>query len=146
MTPTASAALVATAPQHGSDDTGVITFADGLLGFPECRSFLLCSSSSEGVYWLQSTQFEPLAFLLVDPFRFFDGYSVELSDVDVARLQPAQPSDIAILTTVTLNASGATANLQGPLALNLATGKARQVIAAETGHGVRAPLELPPIF
>jgi flagellar assembly factor FliW len=145
MTPTPSAALAATAPQHATRDD-VITFPDGLLGFPECRSFLLCPGGSDGVFWLQSTEFEPLAFLLVDPFHFFDGYAVELSDVDVARLHPAAPSDIAILATVTLNGASATANLQGPIAINVATSRARQVIAADTGYGVRVPLELPATF
>lgn len=147
MTPMASAALATAAPDHGpARDNELLTFPDGLLGFPECRSFMLCGGGSEGVFWLQSTEFEPLAFLLIDPFRFFDGYSVELSDVDVARLQPAAPADIAILATVTLNATGATANLQGPLAINVASGCARQVIAADTGYGVREAVELPPIF
>ena len=46
----------------------LITFPTGLLGFPACREFVLIPSEREGLYWLQSAEPSPLAFLLVDPF------------------------------------------------------------------------------
>ena len=121
----------------------MINFPDGLLGFPDCHSFVLSATSHDGLFWLQSTEYEPLAFLLVDPFRHFESYCVELSDIEVARLHADRPADVAILATVTLGRDGATANLQGPIALNIARGCARQVIIGDPKFGVRMPLELP---
>ena len=56
------------------------TFADGLLGFPEAREFVLVPAEREGFFWLQSLDFGALAFLLVDPFPFVDEFFVDLAE------------------------------------------------------------------
>lgn len=122
--------------------TGDLIFDDGLLGFPQCRSFRLLATEHDGLYWLESTDCPPLAFLLADPFLFFDGYSLDLSSFDLRALGPATTSDIAVLVTVTLNPDTPTANLRGPIAVNLATGRARQIIVSNSDYGVRQPIEL----
>ena len=56
----------------------VLEFANGLFGFPEARGFALLPAEREGFFWLQSQEFEALTFLLIDPFAFVEGYSVDL--------------------------------------------------------------------
>ena len=68
------------------DSTSVLTFPRGLLGFPECRSFVLLPSERADVYWLQSIDYSSLAFLMVDPFIFFEGYTLDLAATDAAAL------------------------------------------------------------
>src|SRR5690606_3701084 len=114
-----------------STDLATLTFHDGLFGFPECRTFSLDSTTSDGVYWLQSVVHEALGFVLIDPFVFCPDYTVELSELDIARLQPAGASDIAIFVIVTLGATAdapCSLNLQGPIAFNVRSGVARQII------------------
>jgi len=133
-----AAAVMTEAPRAGE-----LLFDDGLLGFPECRSFRLMATERNGLYWLESTDCPPLAFLLADPFLFFDDYAIDLNGFDLAPLQPAAPGDIAILVTVTLNdTTGPTANLRGPIAINVATGRARQIIVGNSDRGVREPIRL----
>ena len=123
-----------------------IVFDHGIYGFPEARSFLLAPTSREGLYWLQSTESEALCFVLADPFVFFRGYAVDLPDIDAAHLRASTPADIAIFVTVTLSETAgraSTANLQGPIAINLHGRRGRQVILNQPGYGVREPLELP---
>jgi len=123
--------------------TGELVFDDGLLGFPQCRSFRLLATEHDGLYWLESTDCPPLAFLLADPFQFYDGYGIDLNDFDLTALRPADPADIAVLVTVTLNGGAEpTANLRGPIAINLATGRGRQVIVNNSEFGVRQPIRL----
>jgi flagellar assembly factor FliW len=120
-------------------------FADGLFGFPECRSFSLFRTGQPGLFWLQSTEHEALTLLLADPFVFSDGYTVELAESDVKRLAATAASDVAILVTVTIAESreqSSTANLQGPLAINVRTGRARQVIVNDPAFAVRHPIDL----
>ena len=120
----------------------VIEFSGGLFGFPEARSFLLLEAEKKGMYWLQSIDHGPLVFLLVDPFPLFSSYSVEIQDADAAELEAASSAEIAILSIVTLPRSSndsPTANLQGPLALNLRTRRGKQLVVAETEFGVRCP-------
>lgn len=112
----------------------MLTFPDGLFGFPECRTFSLARTDSEGAYWLQSLEHDALGFVVVDPFMFFEDFTVDLSDLDIARLQPRSATDIALLVIVTLGESpdhACSVNLQGPLAFNVNSGIARQVIQAD---------------
>jgi flagellar assembly factor FliW len=123
----------------------VITFAEGLLGFDDARRFALLRTEDPGLFWLQSLEHEPLAFLLLDPFRYFDGYTVDLDPVDITELDARGPGEIAILAIVTLPASPdepCTANLAGPIAINLEQGRGRQVILRDTAYSVREPVEL----
>jgi flagellar assembly factor FliW len=123
----------------------LIFFPGGMFGFPECRMFVLVPATRDGLYWLQSTDHGTLAFLLADPFVFFDEFVVELSQADRAELQVAAPGDVVILSIVTLPRSRdhlPTANLQGPLAINLTARRAKQLALADSEFGIRAPLSL----
>lgn len=123
----------------------VIHFDRGLLGFPECRQFVLAPAMRDGVYWLQSMEHGSLTFLVVDPFAFFDDYTVDLPDTEVDALEALHADEIAVLTIVTLPddaAAPCTANLQGPLALHLDRGLARQIVLGDPDVPVRRPIDL----
>lgn len=127
------------------DPDELIHFPGGLLGFPDCRSFLLVPSEREGLYWLQSADHAALVFLLVDPFLAVDGFVVDLSPTELLELQASAESDLAVLAIVTLaspEAGGCTVNLQGPLAINLRAKRARQLAVASSDYGVRYPIDL----
>jgi len=123
----------------------VITFPEGILGFAEAEAFALLRTEAPSFFWLQSLEHEELAFLLIDPFPFFEGYSVELEEADVGALEAASAGDVAVLAIVTLPSEPdepCTANLLGPIAVNLEKGLGRQVIVRDGGYGVRAVLDL----
>jgi flagellar assembly factor FliW len=125
-----------------ADSSSVLTFPKGLLGFPECRSFVLLPSERTHVYWLQSVEYSSLAFLLVDPFVFFEGYTLDLGATD---LQPASPDEVSVLAIVTLpGAHGElpTANLQGPVVIHTRLGEGSQVVLAESRWGIRESFTL----
>lgn len=126
-------------------ETRLLTFPDGLLGFPDTREYVLVPAAPHGSYWLQSAEHSSLIFFLVDPFVHYEEYEVELSGAQVESIGARSQSDVAVLTIVTLPVSEdapATANLQGPLALNLSDGIGRQVILRDRNLGVRRPLRL----
>lgn len=126
-----------------TDADGEFFFDDGLFGFPGCRRFVLRPTARAGFYWLQSLESEALAFVLADPFQLIDGFSVELPDIEVARLRAQHPSDIAVLTVVTLARSEhepSTCNLQAPICLNVRTGRGRQLILNDPAAPIRQPL------
>lgn len=126
-------------------ETRMIHFPEGLLGFPDSRDYVLVPAAHDGAYWLQSAEHASLIFFLVDPFLHYGDYEVELTAAQVDSIGAQSQSDIAILAIVTLPSSDdapATANLQGPLAINVSDGVARQVILRDAGLGVRRPLRL----
>jgi len=124
----------------------ILRFPSGLFGLPDSRSFVLLPAEREGLYWLQSVEHAALAFVLVDPFLAFEGYSLELSPADLAELDGADdPAGIAILAIVTLPRTRdeqPTANLQGPVALNLAARTGKQVAIQDGDFGIRCPFDL----
>jgi flagellar assembly factor FliW len=123
-----------------------IEFAAGLLGFPECRRFALVRAGTDSMYWLQSLDYPTLVFLLVDPFPHFTDYAVEIPVVDAQELGVAEPSDLAMLSIVTLPPPGSgerpTANLQGPVAINLRSRRGKQIVGGDADLGVRRPFDI----
>lgn len=123
----------------------LINFPDGLYGLPECRSFALLNAEREGLYWLQSVDHSALSFLLADPFHFCEGYEVDLGPGDVLLLGAQDATDVAMLAIVTLprtREERPTANLQGPLAINLSARLAKQVAIPDSPFSVREPIDL----
>lgn len=126
------------------ESSTVLTFQKGLLGFPECREFVLLPSEREHVYWLQSVQYASLAFLLVDPFVFFPGYTVDLAATELVR-RPGGPDEITLLAIVTLPRTRderPTANLQGPVVIDLRLGQGQQLVIADSSYGIREAFDL----
>ena len=123
----------------------VFNFPKGVLGFPECRRFALLRGARDGLYWLQSLEYSALSFLLVDPFTIMSTYTVDVEPWQVADLGGGEPADLGVLAIVTLPAQRgelATVNLQGPLALNFKTRRAKQIICTDDAHKVRTPVDL----
>lgn len=124
------------------ETSSILTFPRGLLGFPECRSFVLLPSERTHVYWLQSMDYSSLAFLLVDPFIFFEGYTLDLGATD---LHATSPDEVSVLAIVTLpGAAGElpTANLQGPVVINPTRGEGSQVVLSDSSYGIRESFAL----
>lgn len=127
----------------------IVRFPGGLYGFPECRGFVLLPAARETFFWLQSTDYSTLSFLLVDPFAWFPDYHIDLDDVDLARLGSNDPKHLLVLTIVTMpNAAGepCTANLHAPILFNMKDHHAHQSIRPDDGHSIREPfyLDQPP--
>jgi flagellar assembly factor FliW len=122
----------------------LLTFPEGIFGFPEHRRFALLQAAQGELYWLQSVDDPDLTFLLADPFHYFPGYALDLPPDDAFVIQVTNLSDVVILAIVTLGRGGesATANLQGPVAINPRTHLGRQLVINGPGADVRAPLEL----
>jgi len=125
----------------------LLQFPQGLYGFPECTSWVLVPTKREGLFWLQSAEHSPLAFLLVDPFTHFPGYAVDLSPSDLVRVGTSEPSEIVVLAVVTVGSRDGgppTANLQGPVVLNMRARHGFQLVLSAEGYGVREPFSIEP--
>lgn len=116
------------------DPTSVLEFTDGLLGFEDHKRFVLVSTDDTGAYcWMQSLDNSALAFLAVVPGFFFEDYVPNIPDADVVALGLDESTPTQALCLVTLSDAGITANLLGPIIINLATRQARQAVLTD-GH------------
>lgn len=123
------------------DEASIIQFPDGLVGFEDRHRFALVPADDDGAYsWLHCVDDPALAFLTVVPHFFFDSYEVELGDDDVAALDLTDQADAQTICLVSMHDDGVTANLLGPVVLNVRTQVGRQVVLAEAGWSARTPL------
>lgn len=129
-------------------DEHLFTFIDGIPGFPAFQNAALVEVSAtehfknlegtEGLFYLQSTTDEDLAFMCVDPFWAIENYEV---DFDEKALGIESPSDALVLAIITL-AEGATttANLKAPIVVNTRTRVATQIVLDDPRWTTRSPL------
>ena len=119
-----------------------IHFPDGLLGFPDVREYHLLEGPAEGFLWLIGEGELAPRFLLSDPFVFFEEYCVDLSQDQAARVKAEATSTVAVLAITTPSSDGPwTANLQGPLVINLSESLGAQIVLPGKQPGVRQPFE-----
>lgn len=117
-----------------------IYFPEGLVGCAEWRSFvLLAVSEDEPVQLLQSTEVPEIALLVTDPRLIEPDYVCPLSPADRAALRLADDDEPLLLCTLTLHREPAsiTANLLGPIVVNLREGLGRQIVLADTDYSAR---------
>lgn len=135
-------------------DDEVVTFAEGLPGFPgERRMVLLGGGHLPGMedeaaeldhhtmYWMQDADDPDLAFLCVVPWPIYVDYDF---DADVADLGITDPTELCVLVIVTARREDdmlrLTSNLRAPVIINTASRLARQVILDDTDWPITAPL------
>lgn len=131
------------------DPSQVLTFPEGLIGFPGYREFVVMDFEVKGdsVRWLQSAEEPELGFVTMLPQAAFSGYDPEYCEQDLLPLDVESPDDLIVLSVVTVpkNIRHMTANLQAPLLINPKKRVGKQVIVASTEyttrHNVFAALE-----
>ncbi len=126
------------------DDEQQIFFKEGLLGFENLKNFVLLPVNNSMIFtWLQSTEEGEIAFLLADPFMFFPGYEVELDESIREDLQIDAAKDVVIQAIVTIPEAGVkdmTANLLGPLVINVNDRIGKQTVLTQTNYTTRHKL------
>ena len=111
------------------DETAVVEFPGGLIGFPDHRRYAMVAADDGGLYtWLQSVDEPSLAFLAVVPAPFFPDFAPTIRDEDCMVIGLDDPDDAQLLCLVTVTDVAVTANLLGPIVLNVRTRLARQVV------------------
>lgn len=115
------------------EPTKIITLDEGIIGFPDKRFILLTPQESAPFCWLQSVDNAALAFVVVDPAEFFPDYSFKITPDEKEKLMLGEGEQVVILVIVTPAKEPVliTCNLQGPVVINLAAMKAKQIVLEE---------------
>ena len=138
------------------DDERVMTFPNGLLGFPDHKRFALIQTGEENYFfWLQSIDEPNLAFVVTDPAIFFKGYEVPLRDETRQELQLADAAEtgadaslpeknpeafLQVFVICNKVDEWLTGNLLGPLVVNAQNRLGQQVVLTEKKWTTRQPL------
>src|SRR5262245_55523978 len=125
--------------EYSADD--IITFDDGVIGFPDSTEFLLLNHKPNTPFrWLQSLQDAALAFLVAFPEAIVPGYAPEVDDSVAKELGLSEETPKLLLTTITIppgKPNDMTTNLLGPIIVNGATMRAKQVILSDDAYTVK---------
>jgi flagellar assembly factor FliW len=123
------------------DGDRIITFEEGILGFPEQKRYALIQTSTDPVFfWLQSIEEPALAFVVCDPLAFVPDYQVPIRADDVATLDLENLSDSQVLVIVNRVDGYLTANLMGPLVVGATSRLGKQLVLSDKRFSARRRL------
>ena len=122
-----------------------LNFTQSLLGFPQSTTYAVIEVQDTPYMWLQSVDEPDVAFLATSPFLFFPSYDLELGEEEQQQLDVDDPSQIEVLTLLTVHRSGETpetitANLLGPIIVNIESRQALQLVLENPSYSTRVPL------
>lgn len=116
------------------DDSKIIHFPSGIIGFPEMTEFALIFDEEKGkdtpIRWLQSLQEASFALPVMDPLLVAKEYNPEVEDELLKPLGEMGEDNTLVLVTVTVpkELSKMSVNLQAPIIINADNKKAMQII------------------
>ena len=119
----------------------LIEFAEGILGFPLQHEYaLIQSGEGSGFYWLQSVDSRELAFVVCDPRLYVANYHLPVKMEDLECIGLSDPQSGQVFVIVNKVGDLLTGNFQGPLVVNVANRKARQLVLSDKRYATRQPL------
>jgi len=129
------------------EDDAILTFAEGIIGFPRELSFaLIPHHGSTYLAWLQSVTKPDLAFPVVSAHYFVDGYpDIPVSPAAHAAGVQGNEDDFAVLVVLCAPiGQPATVNLLAPIVVNSETRTGAQVILDGSRFSTREIFVAPP--
>ena len=124
-------------------DGAVVSFPGGIPGFEGCHDFVLVEDEAIApLHWLQCLDDGTLAFVVVDPTLIYPDYNFQLGPADTAaiRLGDTQQVLVRVILTVSEHPEKTTANLQGPLLINVEANLGCQVLLTRSPYEQRYPV------
>ena len=121
----------------------IIHFEEGLIGFSECKDFVLMENDNIAPFrLLQSTSKKEVGFLVLEPTSVVKGYynCVPAREWESVGLDPADPHLAFVICVIGSLPKDSTGNFQAPLIVNYKKMTGRQIILTDAGLSVRQPL------
>lgn len=128
------------------DENKIITFSDGIIGFPGLKKFIFIKDEEEAdskrVFWLQSMDDTDFAMPLVDPFAIFDEYNPVVEDEWFRALGDHTEEDLLVFLTMAVpeDVTKMTVNQRAPIIVNMNTSKAIQIIIDGEEYQIHCPV------
>ena len=128
-----------------SDDK-ILTFEDGIIGFPELKHFTLIHDEEKGkdagIRYFQSIEEPAFAMPVMNPLMVCEDYNPQVSEEFVSSLGNISDENIVVLVTVTVptDLTKMTVNLQGPIIINSDEKKGAQIIVEGGDYPVKFPI------
>ena len=130
-------------PVFGSADDVIISFPLGLIGFSHLRSFRLFEpAGGYPLKFLQSVEEPEVSFTCIDVAAVKMDYECPLNEEESKALALEKPEDALVLALVVIpeDPRQMTANLAGPLVINIQSRKGRQIVLNTDTYPLKFPI------
>ncbi|MBO7096795.1 MAG: flagellar assembly protein FliW, partial [Lachnospiraceae bacterium] len=127
-------------------DEKILTFEDGIIGFPDLKHFTLIHDEEKGndagIRYFQSIEEPGFAMPVMNPLMVCETYNPQVSEELLSDLGNLSDENIVVLVTVTVptDLTKMTVNLQGPIIINSDEKKGAQIIVEGNDYPVRFPI------
>jgi flagellar assembly factor FliW len=124
------------------EDSKIITFPEGIVGFPELKQFALIYDKEKGsasIQWLQSVQEAGFAMPVMNPLIVRPDYNPVVDDSLLKPVGSLDENDMLVLVTVTVprDIKQMSVNLRAPIVINANECRACQVILDNEEYGIK---------
>lgn len=125
----------------------ILAFESGIPGFLDEKQFTLLALEETPFIVLQSIATKEVAFVMANPFDFFQTYEFELSDELLNELHIQSEQDVVVFVILTVREpfEDTTANLQAPVIINVHNKLGKQYITNKDTYKTRHLLIQPPV-
>ena len=118
----------------------IIVFSKGLPGFEHAKEFVIYSRTEHAPFHCMACSTNPdLQFILINPLHFKPDYDPRIPPHELRELDVHDPKDLLLYTVVTFapELSDSTANLLGPIFINIRTRRGKQIVIDDERYSVR---------
>lgn len=125
------------------DDSTLISFPEGVVGFKECTGFVLFDCGEEGVFeWLQSVDNPEVAFVICEAQMIKPDYRVMIGKKEMKDLQAESLDELVtcLILCIPEDPVKMTANLLGPIVFNTERRLGMQLVLMNPDYNTRYPV------
>ncbi len=118
------------------EDEKLITFPEGIIGFPFLKTFALihdADNEDAAIMWLQSMDEPEFALPVIEPAIVKDDYNPVVNDEHLVPVGELAEDQIYLLVTITVPSQieNMSVNLKAPVIVNMSNHKAAQIIVED---------------
>ena len=118
----------------------IIEFVVGPYGFEELTEYTLLADEDSPFFWLQSISDPDLAFVVTEPWAFYEDYEFDLHDEIKNKLNLSDQEEVLVINMITVpndKPKEMTMNLKAPIIINKEDKLAKQIILEEEEYPVK---------
>lgn len=125
------------------DPENILAFERGILGFERLSKYVLLGKSDDLLFWLQSTEEQEVAFVVIDPQMVIPDYQPQINIDDLKDLE-VDENDLDLLVyaivVVPEDIKKMTANLKAPVVINAKNNRAKQIVLNDDRYKIKEPV------
>ena len=125
------------------EEEDLITFPDGIFGFPDLKHYLLLclTEGDDTILLMLSTDRPEIVFAIVNPVLFCNDYAPALSEAELSFLDVHDIEELSYYAICNIrgqeNYLQSTVNLKCPLVIDPVSRRGMQVILSDPAYGYR---------